>query len=365
MNEQTEGATISLCMIVRNEHQHLARCLQSVLGVVDEIIVVDTGSQDDTKEIARRYTERVYDFVWQDDFSRARNFSFSKATMDFILWMDADDVLEAEDALRLLALKKTIGDTADVVMLPYHVGFSDSGEPTLTYDRERLLRRSRGFVWRGAVHEAISPAGRILHADAAICHRKLGAGDPDRNLRIYEKLLAKGEQLGPREQYYYARELCDHGRFEAALAAFEAFLSRPDGWVENRIDACRLAARCLSALGKPDEAQAMRFRSFAMDLPRAETCCEIGAGFMEARDYRAAAYWYERAMSCRPDSHSGAFVQPECYDYVPLLQLCVCYDRMGDSQRAQAFNERVGERWPEDPSYLYNKTYFEGRRQAK
>ena len=110
---------------------------------------------------------------------------------------------------------------------------------------------------------------------------------------------------------------------------------------------------------------AMRFRSFTMDVPRAETCCEIGAGFMEAQNYRSAAYWYERAMSCKPDTRSGAFVQPECYDYVPLLQLCVCFDRMGDSDRAQAFNERVGKRWPEDPSYLYNKAYFEGRRQAK
>lgn len=364
MSEPIAYATISLCMIVRNEHRHLGRCLESAKETVDEIVVVDTGSEDDTREIARTFTPLVYDFEWEDDFSLARNFSFSKATQDFILWLDADDVIEPEDAKRLIELKKTIGKTADVVMLPYRIGFDDRGVPAMTYYRERLLRRSMNFRWEGAVHEAVTPAGRILYGDAAVSHKKEGAGDGDRNLRIYEKLLAQGKQLGPREWFYYARELCDHGRFEEALSSFESFLALPDGWLENRIDACRGAARCLSALGRKEEAQAMRFRSFAMDVPRAETCCEIGAAFFEAQNYRAAAYWYERALACEAEPRSGAFVQPECYDYVPLLQLCVCYDRMGERKLARLLNERVGERWPDDPSYLYNKAYFDGAEQT-
>ena len=75
--------TISLCMIVKNEEAVLARCLESVKDVVDEIIIVDTGSTDKTKQIAYRYTQNVYDFEWIDDFSAARNYSFSKATKDY------------------------------------------------------------------------------------------------------------------------------------------------------------------------------------------------------------------------------------------------------------------------------------------
>ena len=75
-------ATVSLCMIVRNEEDVLGRCLESVKDIVDEIIIVDTGSTDRTKEIAGRFTNTVYDFPWIDDFSAARNFSFSKATID-------------------------------------------------------------------------------------------------------------------------------------------------------------------------------------------------------------------------------------------------------------------------------------------
>ena len=88
---------ISLCMIVRDEEKVIARCLDSVKDIVDEIIVVDTGSIDNTKEIVAKYTKKIYDFEWVNDFSKARNFSFSKATKDYIMWLDADDVIMPED----------------------------------------------------------------------------------------------------------------------------------------------------------------------------------------------------------------------------------------------------------------------------
>ena len=95
-------------MIVRNEEDVLARCLDSVSSLVDEIIIVDTGSQDKTREIAARYTDHVYDFTWIDDFAAARNFSFSKATMDYQMWLDADDVMEEEDREKFLQMKNTL-----------------------------------------------------------------------------------------------------------------------------------------------------------------------------------------------------------------------------------------------------------------
>ena len=88
---------ISLCMIVKNEEKVLARCLDSIADLMEEIIIVDTGSTDDTKKIAAKYTEHIYDFEWIDDFSAARNFSFSKATKDYIYVADADEVLDEEN----------------------------------------------------------------------------------------------------------------------------------------------------------------------------------------------------------------------------------------------------------------------------
>ena len=203
-------ATVSLCMIVKDEALVLARCLESVSPLCDEILIADTGSTDETKAIASRFTGRMFDFPWVDDFAAARNFIFSKARMDYQLWLDADDVLPKKSLEILLELKKNL--TADVVMLPYHVAFDAEGNPTCTFWRERLLRRERGFRWEGAVHEAITPSGNILRVDAPVEHRKEHVNDPDRNLRIYETQRREGKTFSPRERFYYARELMWHDR---------------------------------------------------------------------------------------------------------------------------------------------------------
>jgi glycosyltransferase involved in cell wall biosynthesis len=100
--------TVSLCMIVKNEEEVLGRCLDSVSDLVDEIIIMDTGSDDSTKSIASRYTELIFDFPWIDDFAAASNASFAKAGMDYIFWLDADDVLENADREKFTVLKKTL-----------------------------------------------------------------------------------------------------------------------------------------------------------------------------------------------------------------------------------------------------------------
>ena len=89
--------TISLCMIVKNEEEVLADCLSSVQDIVDEMIIVDTGSTDQTKEIAHSFSAKVLDFEWVQHFAKARNFAFSHATKEYVLWLDADDVLLEED----------------------------------------------------------------------------------------------------------------------------------------------------------------------------------------------------------------------------------------------------------------------------
>ncbi len=351
--------TVSLCMIVKNEEKNLPRCLNSVQELVDEIIIVDTGSTDRTKEIARSYTEKIYDFPWREDFAAARNFSFSMASMQYCMWLDADDVVEPKDREKLHRLKETLSPDTDIVMLRYHTAFDETGSPCFTYYRERLIRREAGLFWQGAIHEAIPPAGTVIYSDAAVSHRKTGPGDPDRNLRIFQRLLREKGELAPREQFYYARELAAHSRDDEAAAVLEEFLDSGKGWVENEIEACRDLAGCFQRLKQPEKAFSALLRSLRLGPPRAEVCCDLGAFFLERSDFSTAAYWYRQALSCpRPDTNGG-FVIPDCYGYLPCLQLCVCMYHLGDITEAEKYNQKAGEWKPESSAYLYNKAFFE------
>ena len=89
--------SLSACLIVKNESKHLEKCLSCLKDNVDEIIVVDTGSSDSTKEIAAKFTSKIFDFAWKDDFSEARSFSISKASSDWIFVIDADEIISNND----------------------------------------------------------------------------------------------------------------------------------------------------------------------------------------------------------------------------------------------------------------------------
>ncbi len=342
-------ATVSLCMIVKNEEAVLARCLHSVEAAVDEMIIVDTGSCDRTREIARQFTDHVYEFPWIDDFSAARNFSFSKATMDYCLWLDADDVLSEADCRALSALKE--GLTCDVVMMPYRSG-------PLTFYRERLLRRKAGFRWEGAVHEAITPRGTVLYSEIAVTHRKEHIADPGRNLRIYQKLLDEGQLLTARDRFYYARELTYHNRDQEAAAQFEALLQAGEGWLENHVEACRLLAGCYRRMGEEQKALSALLHSFTLDAPRPELCCDLGDLFLQRGAFAVAAYWYQAAFGCPRRDQAGGFIEPDRCGVYPALQLCVCCWQMGQQDQAEAWNETAATFAPDHPSVLSNRQFF-------
>ena len=143
-------ATISLCMIVKNEEKTLATCLDSIHELVDEIIIADTGSTDNTKEIAKKFTSKIYDFTWIEDFSEARNFSFSKASEDYILWLDADDVLLKEDQSKFKRLKDELKNEFDAVSMPYLLSFDENNQVTHSVRRNRLVKRMQSFQMAGS-----------------------------------------------------------------------------------------------------------------------------------------------------------------------------------------------------------------------
>ncbi len=351
--------TISLCMIVKNEESVIERCLGSVRGIADEIIVVDTGSTDNTKELVRTFTDKLYEFTWNNNFAAARNFAFGMATMEYILWLDADDVILEKDRSLFLALKRTLDRTVDTVSMQYNLASDDQGNVTSSLRRNRLVKRCRQFQWVGHVHEFLAVHGQIINSAIAIIHKPL-AYDANRNITIYRQLLADGAEFTPRDLYYYANELRDHHQYEQAMEYYRKFLETKQGWIEDNIAACGKLADCCLALG--DQENYLRYvtQSFQYDLPRAEFCCRLGHHFLNHNRIKEAIFWYKTATELeRPDEVWGN-VDHACWTWVPLIQLCVCYDRLGQHELAFHYNEMAAAFVPDASMISQNRQYFAG-----
>ncbi|GEN53830.1 tetratricopeptide repeat-containing glycosyltransferase family 2 protein [Halobacillus faecis] len=352
--------TISLCMIVKNEEEVLANCLRSVQEICDEIIIVDTGSTDKTKEVAKPFTEKILDFEWIDDFSAARNYSFSQATKDFILWLDADDVLLPADQEKFKNLKDTLDDSIDAVSMRYIVSRDEYGNPAFHYRRNRLVKRSNHFKWIGPVHEYLEVSGHILNSDIAVEHKKdakEASNHPTgRNLRIYENRIKKGEDFSPRDLFYYANELRDHGQYQKAIIYYNEFLLGQKGWVEDNILACIYLAACHGKLGERDEQIEALLKTLCYDAPRPEPCCRIGDYFKEKKAFQTAVFWYNIATVMKKET--GGF-QSEAYStWYPHLQLCVCQWETGNVQKSIEHNKIAKQYRPNDPQILFNEKFF-------
>jgi glycosyltransferase involved in cell wall biosynthesis len=355
---QDDGITISLCMIVKNEEDVLERCLASIQKIVDEIIIVDTGSTDRTKEIAEKFSAKIFDFEWIDDFSAARNYAFNQATMEYILWLDADDFLQDPDQAALLALKKTLDPEVDSVSMHYNLAFDTNGKVTNSLRRNRLVRRACGFRWIGFVHEYLEVSGHIMHSEIAITHKKNKAYT-DRNLQIYRQHQNRGEEFSVRDLYYFANELRDNALYEESKLYYEKFLSTRQGWIEDNIAACLKLADCYQHLCERDQEKQALLRTFHFDRPRAETCCRLGALFIEEDQLQQAVFWYELATRLEKPTQLMGALDHASWTWIPHLQLCLCYDRLGNRTKAVQHNDLAYSINPDHPSILHNKRYFD------
>lgn len=353
--------TISLCMIVKNEQQVLARCLDSVKDGVDEIIIMDTGSTDRTKEIAGEYTDKVFETPWINDFSDARNKAFAKATMDYQMWLDADDVLPPEELEKLLELKRLMPADIDMVTMKYYTHFDENDRPVATSTRERLFRRQKDYKWIDPVHECIPLSGNLLHSDIVIHHRQPPReGLSTRNLDIYEALETKGERLTPRQQYYFARELQDHGNYAKAVYYFEGFLDEGKGWVEDNIGACNALGVCYRLLGRENKSLESLLRSFRYDAPRAQLCCEVGYHYKNRGEFAPALAWFDLATRLKPEDGAG-FISPQCSTFIPNIEACVCCYNLGRFEQARDYNEKAASFKPESPAVEQNRAAIKAR----
>lgn len=150
--------SLSLCMIVKNEENNLERCLESIKDIVDEMIIVDTGSTDDTIKIAEKYSAKIFFYKWDNSFANARNYSLSKASKDWILIMDADDELKSEDKDKVIKLIDNENNRLDAYYGETLSYLGNSSDNTILSSMNiRFIKNGKGYKFSGDIHEQITP----------------------------------------------------------------------------------------------------------------------------------------------------------------------------------------------------------------
>lgn len=241
-----------MCFIVKNESEMLPRALESVKDA-DLITLVDTGSEDNTVEIAKKYTDDIHFFKWVDHFGKARQYSKDQSKADWVITVDADEYLETP----LEEVRKVIeqADEQGFVFVNVHVtaegGVGENMFP-------RIYKNIPEITWHGAAHNYLAYKGQMVgksyNSDIRIvygyspAHKK----DPDRTLRILKKAIEKDPEL-KRERYYLAREYFYRKNWEVSLQHLDEYIKRSN-FLGEKNDAYVMRAYCLSGLKRYGEA---------------------------------------------------------------------------------------------------------------
>ena len=338
-------ARLSLCMIVKNEAENLTSCIHSVKSAVDEIIVVDTGSTDNTREIARQLGAKVFDFLWCDNFSAARNESIRRATGDYILWLDADDRVDESEVKKIRHLKRTFDSNKDkAYYLVINSQSSVDGE-TL-FQQLRIFPNVNGARFEGGIHEQIfhilSALGiQLVKTDIVIRHT--GYHDAlviveksERNLKILKKEL----EVNPDHlilHYNAARTLSGIGRHAEAIHHIKRITDDDNIKKSDKpffLAAGLLLGKYCADIGRCEEAVSV-YRDLCKDFEDEGVLhfC-LGQALFLAKDYAGAREALEKSLRL-PIEVSLFPVNLEGLHYYQYYTLGECYLKAGESDRAR------------------------------
>jgi GT2 family glycosyltransferase len=360
-NQETR-ATTSLTIIARNEENNLPSCLESVKGVFDEIVVVDTGSADRTVEIARSFDARVFDFVWVDDFAAARNAALARATGDYAFWLDADDVVDPPEREKLQSLLRSLrasDQTAYVVRCACDPGEDGSGGNTVV-DHVRLFPLREDVRWTYRVHEQMLPALMRLgipvrwsdvtvrhtgYKDAALRARKL-----DRDRKILREQFAERPD-DPFTLFNLGSDAVERNEWREALQYLRRSLSlsaRTDS-ITRKLFA--LISRAHQMLGEPNQAIAACRAGLEINPDDAELLFREAVVRRHCGDNEGAGRCWSRILTLkRPEQFSS--VDQGIYGHLTRRNLARLAAERGDHAEAERLWTEVLAECPGDAEAL-------------
>ncbi|UCC68331.1 MAG: tetratricopeptide repeat protein [Armatimonadota bacterium] len=336
-------ATLSVCLIVKNEEQSLPRCLASLQGIADQMIVMDTGSTDATAEVARQFGAEVHKFEWCDDFAAARNAAIERAACEWVLVVDADEELPAEsaDQLRELLAGPIPGSVCQLITHApaNHSGLSGTG----LVGHPRLFRNGEGIHFEGAVHEQlVDGEGRgfdeaVLTGIPVLHHGYLepnaAAGDRgERNLRLLAR-RAREEPDNPAVLFYLGMAQLGYRQAEEGVAALQRALDLAEEDSAYRVRAAVLLAHGLELLQRREQAEDVLRSTLAAHPQHPELLCALGHRSEEQGRVEDAIEAYRAATRGR----FGPMIDYQdftCRDVKPRSRLAAIHLTRGEPQAA-------------------------------
>jgi len=329
-------------LIVRNAETTIRECIESFIEHIDQCVVILAGeSTDKTKEILdelkKQYTHlEIYPFVWVDDFSAARNFCFSKLNGDFYGWVDSDDTVYQPDNIKPLI--NNAQPDVGAIWLPYHYAMDEFGNVTTVYERERLLRAKFGWVWKGRLHETVSPLSpcKFVRSDEIIIkHNHLAAGS--RNDRNF-KLLNLMRQEDPNEKRVWL--YLGHQNFAAGnwMEAAEWYLKFGSDTQAVPLERYQSLCYCSKAMREMNDKQTMEVALQAISLfpEYKDAYLELAHAYLMVKDYDKAIHWASISdiKELIHEPPAIIFVNPLEYTFNKYAMLSECYMNKGDYKQA-------------------------------
>lgn len=238
--------TLSACLIIKNEELVIERCLKSIIPICDEIIVVDTGSSDKTIDIVNKLSSndekiKLYHFKWIDDFSAARNFSFQKATSDYVMWVDADEMFTDELNNTILKLKNNDFKNYDVIATSIQFYYSENNYSFVF--RERIILKKNNPYWKFRVHEELIRNSVKANTNEYIIplkngyvfHEKKKESNFNYYFQIYCDSINKNKIDFEHHNLYYLTWMCSYyDNIMAKLFTYDVFMNLPN--IDYEID---------------------------------------------------------------------------------------------------------------------------------
>jgi glycosyltransferase involved in cell wall biosynthesis len=347
---------LSLALIVKNEALTLPKLFLSVKDIFDEIVVVDTGSTDNTKAVCEEWCgEKLkWDtFEWVDDFASARQKSFDLCTGDWIVWADADDALRSASELRSIA-EKCEKDNVNAVVFPYHYCLDEYGNTTVLQMRERLIKNNGVYKWIGKLHETLVPQNKLALAVSLTSVEWVHNTTPERieeskkrNVRVLEKALDEEvleDKVDPRTVYNLGNAYFTLDAYKEAVGCYLKYIPM-SGWIEERYLARHRAS--LGFLYSKDYGRALEMAFTALEekpeYPDAKI--DIGKIYFEKNDFEKALYWFKEALSSGIPEKLPVF-NPMDYSANLALLIGNCYVQMNDYLQAKPYFETFMSYYP-------------------